>query len=288
MDELEQIKALVGKEVTAEQLKDVDCYVHGKIGLFIPSRGPCQYAAKPNHTHPSYMFVLFVDEEKEQLDIKLKGSQYLVVATSPDIPHNDSEMQFYYYCILIEKGYFEEQYKLYSQNIPCLDQTSFMVCHDMLKTLNTFIFEVTKRMSNADITLAAQTTLITHWLIRSLLGENYDMRPIATHYAVARAQHYIEQHFNEGITVGGLAQLGNMSVSNFNRIFKKEMHITPIEYLIHARVEQAKKFLRRGELSITEIALRCGFSSSAHFSSKFNKEVGVTPSEYRQAYIMKR
>ncbi len=287
MEELEQLKKLVGAEVTAEQLKDVDCYVHDKMGLFIPSRGACQYAVKLNHTHPSYMFVLYVNKDREQTDIKLQESQYLVAATSPEVPHHDRTTQFYY-GILIEKGYFEEQYRLYSQEPLNLNGTLFPVCHDILKALNTFIFETTKGMPNADITLTAQTTLITHWLIRSLLGENYDMRPIASQYAIARAQHYIEQHFNRGITVGELAELGNMSRSTFNRIFKKEMSITPIEYLIQTRIEQAKKFLRRGELPITEIAMRCGFSSSAHFSSKFNGIVGVTPSEYRQAYRMKK
>ncbi|MCR1863275.1 helix-turn-helix domain-containing protein [Limosilactobacillus reuteri] len=60
------------------------------------------------------------------------------------------------------------------------------------------------------------------------------------------------------------------------------MHQTPIEYLLNYRVEQAKKLLRHSELSITDIALRAGFSTSAYFSKIFKERVGMTLREYRQ------
>ena len=284
MDEFEQIKALVGKDVTKEELRYIDCYVYEKIGLFIPSMGACQYAARANHTHPAYMFVVYFSRDIGSTS-NLKETHYRAVAVSPHIPHQDTEDQ-QYYCVLIEKRYFEEQFQLYRHEIPCFNEMEFLVCHDILKTLNMFIFEISKRMENAEITLGAQMTLITHWLIRSIIGENYDMRSISSHYAVARAQHYIEQHFNKAITVKQLAELGNMSTSNFNRIFKKELHMTPFEYLIEARIEKAKNLLRRQNLPITEIAMRCGFGSSAHFSSKFSEIVGVTPSEYKKGYSL--
>jgi AraC family transcriptional regulator len=110
------------------------------------------------------------------------------------------------------------------------------------------------------------------------------MRAISSNYAVARAEHYIEQHFSENLTVKQLAELGNLSVSSFNRIFKKETNLTPIEYLIEIRIEKSKKLLRRKEIPITEIAMRCGFNSSSHFSSSFSRLFHITPSEYRNSY----
>ena len=44
MEKFAQIKAFVGESVTEEDLKYVDCYMHEKIGLFIPSLGACGYA----------------------------------------------------------------------------------------------------------------------------------------------------------------------------------------------------------------------------------------------------
>ena len=88
----------------------------------------------------------------------------------------------------------------------------------------------------------------------------------------------------DNITVEKLANLGYMSKTSFNRWFKKELGITPIEYLIEVRIKMAKLMLKRKENQITEIAMRCGFGSSAHFSSCFQKHVGLTPSEYREKY----
>ncbi|NLK95286.1 MAG: helix-turn-helix transcriptional regulator [Clostridiales bacterium] len=285
MKDFELAKALIGDSVTEEDLKYVDCYPHTKVGLFIPSLGPCNYANKPFHNHPSYMFIIVFSKDALKIEpcIEIKENHYFALATSPNIPHED-EILMDYYCILINKEYFEEQYKMYTNDKPDFKMKEFVICHDILKALNTFAFEHSKKMKNADITLEAQTTIITHWIIRSILGHNYDMRAISSNYAVARAEQYIEQHYSENITVKYLAKLVNMSVSSFNRIFKKETKLTPIEYLIELRIEKSKKLLRREELSITEIAIRCGFNSSAHFSSSFSRLLNTTPSNYRKFY----
>lgn len=287
MENFELIKSLIGESVTEEDLKYVDCYVHNKMGLFIPSLGPCQYAIRPFHVHPTYMFIIAFSSDSIQFkpSIEIKETHYFATVLSPNIPHDDQEeLLKHYYCILIDKEYFEEQYKMYTDEKPEFYWKQFAICHDILKSLNTFAFEYSKRMQNTDITLNAQTTIITHWLIRSILGENYDMRAISSNYSVARAEHYIEQHFDENITVRQLAELGNLSVSSFNRIFKKETKLTPIEYLIEVRIEKSKKLLIRKEVPITEIAMRCGFSSSSHYSSSFSKIFNMTPSEYRKCY----
>lgn len=287
MEDFNLVKSLIGDSVTEDDLRFVDCYVHTNMGLFIPSVGACQYAMKPSHCHPSYMFIIAFSSDVMHLkpSIELKETHYLGTALSPDIPHDDIYGTHpHYYCILINKEFFEEQYKMYTGERPNFHGKQFAICHDILKTLNTFAFEYSKKMQNADVTLSAQTTIVTHWLIRSILGENYDMRAISSNYAVARAEHFMEQHFSETITVKKLAELGNMSVSSFNRIFKKETNLTPIEYLIDIRIQKSKKLLRRKEIPITEVAMRCGFSSSSHFASSFSKMLSVTPTEYRNSY----
>ncbi len=281
------IKSLVGESVTEKDLTAVDCYVHPKLGLFIPSAGTCQYAQRPGHTHPSYMItVLFsLDDSMVVPRISLEKKHYLASVMSPDIRHHDfSEDFIHYYCILIRKDYFDSQYRLYTTEPPYFKDRQFALCSDILKTLNTFAFEYSKQMQNSDITLEAQVTVITHWIIRSILGENMDMRMISSNYTVARAQHYIEQHFDKNISVSELADLSHMSSSSFNRIFKSETGLTPIKYLTEVRIEKAKKLLRRKDIPITEIASRCGFGSSAHFASNFKQQTGVTSSKYRESY----
>lgn len=285
MADFEIMKSLIGDALTEEDLKYVDCYVHNNLGFFVPSLGACNYASRPSHTHPSYMIIITFSKESLNLDktIEVKENHYLATILSPDIPHDDETLRDYY-CILINKDYFNEQYKMYTNKEPDFKFKQFTICHDILKTLNTFAFEYSKKIKNSHITLGAQSTIITHWIIRSILGDNHDMRSISSNYYVARIEQYIEMHYNKNITVKDMAKLINISVSTLNRLFKKETRLTPIEYLIETRIEKSKKLLRRKEVPITEIAMRCGFNSSAHYSSSFSKLLKMTPSEYRKAY----
>lgn len=82
-----------------------------------------------------------------------------------------------------------------------------------------------------------------------------------------------------------LAKLANMSESNYIRLFKKEAGMAPMEYLINLRLDKAKKLLRTGSKSITEISLQCGFGSPSHFSNSFTKHLGLTPSDYQKSYL---
>ncbi len=275
--DFELIQNLIGASTVEEELRYVDCYVRPQFGLFIPIAGPCGYALRSDHTHPSYMIVICFGENTE------KQYHYHAEITSPDIPHNDKEEQ-HYYCLLIARDYFEKRYKMYSDSLPIFKEYSFELCSDILKTINTFAFEYSKSMLNANITLDANAEIITHWIIRSIFGETLDMRAVSNDYSVARAQHYMEQHYAENITVSRLAELGYVSPSCFNRRFKKETGITPIEYLIGIRIKCAKTLLRRKEIPITDIAMRCGFGSSAHFSSCFQSRTGITPTEYRERF----
>ncbi len=276
--ETEIIKNLIGDKVTKEDLAFVDCYMRPQLGIFIPAAGPCGYAARPNHSHPSYMVCISFGEREERM------SHYAAEIVSPGVPHNDKDGQ-HYYCILIEKEYFESRYAMYEKALPVYNGYSFLVCIDILKALNTFMFEYSKSMKNAEITLDAQAEIITHWLIRSILGENFDMRRVSSDYSVARAQHYMEQHYMNRITVSQLAALGYVSISCFSRRFKKETDMTPMEYLIDVRLNRAKILLRRKQISVTEISMRCGFNSSTHFSACFQNKLGLSPSEYREKYV---
>lgn len=253
-----------------------DCYVREKFGIFIQV---FENAANQSvvHRHPAYEIVINFEKDSD------KPRHYWAEITSPNVIH-DRNQCMHCYSLFIEKVYFESRFKMYEPDIPVFKGKSFEFCSDILKALNTFVFEYSKSVMNSDITLDAQTEIITHWLIRSLFGETLDMRVVSDDYSLARAQHYIEQHYMENITVEKLANLGYMSKTTFNRRFKSEIGITPIEYLIEVRIKMAKLMLKRKDNKLTDVAMRCGFGSSAYFSSCFLKYAGLTPSEYREKY----
>lgn len=274
MKNLDSIKKLIGNDITEEKLEFADCYVRPQMGLFIPISSEGFFSRR--HSYPSYTVIISFEQSEN------KYSHYVSEITSPDAECCGKGQHCYF--IMIEKAYFEKRFLLYAENIPVFRGQRFEMCGDILKALNTFAFEYSKSMLNSDITLDSQAEIITHWLIRSLFGETLDMRAVSADYSVARAQHYMEQHYGENITVSKLAELGYVSASSLNRRFKKETGITPIEYLIEIRIEKSKLLLRRKNIPVTEVALRCGFGSSAHFSACFQNRTGIAPSEYRDRY----
>ena len=271
------IKELMGEKIAEKDVADIDCYVRPQLGVFIPTGQAANCFNNINISCPSYVIIIYFEQTDD------KQMHYHAEITSP-YTHFSIKTGQHYYCLMIEKGYFEKRYLMYSDDVSRYNCHSFEMCSDILKALNTFAFEYSKSMMNSEITLDAQSEIITHWIIRSVFGETLDMRAVSSDYSVARAQHYMEQHYMENITVSKLASLGYVSLSGFNRRFKKETGITPIEYLIEIRIKHSKTMLIRKNIPVTEIAMRCGFGSSAHFSDCFRTRTGISPSEYRDKY----
>ena len=99
--------------------------------------------------------------------------------------------------------------------------------------------------------------------------------------AVETAVCYIKDNLTEQITVDGLAQLSAMSTSNFARLFKRQMGYSPYEYIIKQRIDKAKTVLKTTSLSIAEIGVQVGFSTSSNFIAAFRSRVGISPNHFR-------
>lgn len=83
------------------------------------------------------------------------------------------------------------------------------------------------------------------------------------------------------IKLSDLATLVGISQFHFSRSFKKSVGISPHKYVMKQRVERAKSLLKNSGLSVTEIALLCGFNSHSHLGKSFRQLTGFTPKEYR-------
>ena len=101
---------------------------------------------------------------------------------------------------------------------------------------------------------------------------------------MAPAVDYIMSHYTEHIEIEKLAKLMCLSLSSFERQFKKYFNETPLKYLIRIRLEAACQLLVSTDISISEISMRMGFYDQSHFSRNFFKFVGIYPSQYRKEY----
>jgi AraC-like DNA-binding protein len=92
----------------------------------------------------------------------------------------------------------------------------------------------------------------------------------------------IETRFAEKITLDDLAKKAQFSKRHFQRIFQECMGCSPIDHLLHIRVQKAAELLRHSDRTITDIAFDCGFTDSNYFTRQFRKTTGHSPSEYRK------
>ncbi|WP_259404543.1 AraC family transcriptional regulator [Hymenobacter sp. HSC-4F20] len=117
---------------------------------------------------------------------------------------------------------------------------------------------------------------------RQLIFQNYQQH--ATSHRFAAVVQYIKQHLTEQITVEKLSELACMSKATFFRVFKRELGLTPVEYIIQERLAEAKRLLRSPLTSVAEVCFRAGFNNTAYFQKLFKQYEGVTPGLYKRQY----
>ena len=96
---------------------------------------------------------------------------------------------------------------------------------------------------------------------------------------------FIQENFAEKLTLEDIADSAAVSTRECLRCFKSSIHQSPLDYLIEYRVRTAKKMLETTDLSITDIALRCGFNSNSYFTKLFHRICGKTPNAYRKELL---
>lgn len=105
-------------------------------------------------------------------------------------------------------------------------------------------------------------------------------------FCIARSVSYMEENFRKDISIHQLAEMSHLSDRHFSRLFASVYHTSPHNYLMQLRLETACSLLETAadNLSITEIALDCGFANNAYFSRLFRSIYGMTPRQYRSLH----
>ncbi|WP_462380145.1 helix-turn-helix domain-containing protein [Pseudomonas sp. Marseille-QA0892] len=95
---------------------------------------------------------------------------------------------------------------------------------------------------------------------------------------------FIEQHLDAPLTLGDLAAVAALSEFHFARMFRASVGLPPHRYVLARRLARASEGLRKQDLSLSDVALACGFASASHFANRFRAAFGVTPTQYRAAF----
>ena len=95
---------------------------------------------------------------------------------------------------------------------------------------------------------------------------------------------YMRKHYRESITAQDLGERLNFHPVYIARCMQRIYGCTPMEYLLHHRIEQAKLMLLQTDHTVARIAEEVGFNQAAYFTSCFTRAEGISPRKYRQRF----
>jgi AraC-like DNA-binding protein len=133
------------------------------------------------------------------------------------------------------------------------------------------------------ITNAFDGSALAYRLIMALLSEFLSVQRAGEKPEfVARVEAYCKTRVGDPIAVQDMARVARFSRYHFSRQFKAHTGAAPARYLNGIRVREAARLLRETDLSLKEVADRCGFTDGHYFGKVFARVIGVTPGVYRR------
>ncbi|HAA33468.1 MAG TPA: AraC family transcriptional regulator [Cyanobacteria bacterium UBA8553] len=131
---------------------------------------------------------------------------------------------------------------------------------------------------------SAATFLVTHLFHHYALRKPtlQSTRSGLPKYKLQQVIDYIYANLECDIGLTQLADLVQMSLSHFSRLFKQSTGYSPHQFVIKCRVDRARELLLKSDLSIADISYQVGFANQGHLTNHFKRLLGVTPKVVRE------
>lgn len=175
---------------------------------------------------------------------------------------------------------------------PVVTKLSFP-CHNLVLPEFALFDSFFKQYSSRNNSIH-KNVLANYFKIQSLiltvlgtLSENADLEtfPLSVQGSrLLKAIEFIDANYKSTITLKQLASLCFMSDNYFHSLFKKEFTVTPNNYILQLRMNEALNLLSNTNLSVKEVARECGYPDAAYFSRTFSKYFGLSPNKYRSLH----
>ena len=155
---------------------------------------------------------------------------------------------------------------------------------DILRYLNAMVQEATSQSMRYELVCH---NLLEILLIKILRHQHFDLEVGKQSKAtkdISFIKHYLETYYHESIQLEDLASMTHLSRFYISHSFKKEIGMSPMEYLIDIRIKESKILLRTTNYSISQVADIVGFTTPTYFSKQFRKSTGISPTDYREQF----
>ena len=166
-------------------------------------------------------------------------------------------------------------YRFFSNNY-CVDAPEFTE-----SLFSTIVENYTKDSSEASMKVQGAMNLLLSNFLKGLDTQNRNL------IKFTKVVKYIDEHYNENLTITQLAKILNVSEKHFAKTFKKVFLISPHQFVINKRLTESQKLLLETNLSVKEIAYTVGFDNENYFSELFASKIGVSALKFRKRAIEK-
>jgi len=275
------------KKIPTDIHSNTKSIISTNIAIFIPE----QYVFdKTLHVEQYQFIVIFNTPPRATINAQeyqfKKGSLICLAPDDNILVHSfNTALPVNYMSICIDNGYI---LKLYSQlsGKEKLEFKKFDITfsRQLLDALEALMYEVLNYELTCPLLIESLENRIAIQLIRdsnqktSMLDNNLK----SPQNIVQKALKYIESYYSSNITIKDICNEVYVSSSYLQKIFLKYTGMTPYQYIMECRHQNAKEMLETTSVSVNEIARYCGFVNNAHFSTTFKQREGLSPLEYKK------
>ena len=155
--------------------------------------------------------------------------------------------------------------------------------HHVISLLDAAMHQLYRKEQAAHGTILEATSLLRRQIDPPASPEAPDGRGRLLAWQVRKVRDYIDSHITGPVLVADLCALVQRSEAHFSRSFKRTFGESPHSFVVRRRVDLAAQYMLTTDASLSDIALRCGFSDQAHLCKHFRQAAGQTPATWRRA-----
>ncbi|MCE0450693.1 MULTISPECIES: helix-turn-helix transcriptional regulator [Brevibacillus] len=179
-------------------------------------------------------------------------------------------------------------YRIYNSE---LEETSFSHQHFELSTgQSPRLIELIMRLWHVYNQPGGISMFQTEMLFRDVLNETLlcvvnRQNSCESQTLFERVSHYIHEYYDQSLTIASLAEQYNVNRNRLSYVFRRHAGMGPAEYILKHRINMAQEMLFTSEASVQQIAQTVGIADPFYFSRVFKKQLGISPTEYREKFI---
>lgn len=148
------------------------------------------------------------------------------------------------------------------------------------------LFDAIEKEAKAHAEIANYLTMALVTKLAAFLREEGLKEEQQTPTLAAKARAFIDKNYKENIRLGDIAAATHTNAYYLSHLFKAEVGLSPMKYVILRRIGEAQNLLINTDMTITQIAAQVGYNNSNYFQNVFKGALDMTPGEYRRKWTV--